>query len=184
MSGEFQNNRSFLFLDWVLHLSGNSRRKKARQKERFLFYFHHRSRKKICLVRAQITNPHTHKSWPEIWPTLSSQTVVQYGRRAYFQTLLNVDCHCLDACFWFLPSLTILIVTAWCDVFCIITGILRASVFLQFLPLLFVLFFLFFCVFKKKIVYGSICVGVLLCKWPPPTWSTKVFFMIHFFLLS
>jgi hypothetical protein len=76
----------------------------------------------------------------EIWPTLSSQMVVQYRRRAYIWTLLNVDCHCLDVCFWFLLSLTVLIVTAWCDVFCIITGILKASLFLPFLSLLFCFF--------------------------------------------
>jgi hypothetical protein len=153
MSGEFQTSQSFLLLDWVLHLSGNSRRKKERQTEREVSVFfsitevEERSASVLFRVLAQFTNPRTHKSWQEIWPTLSSQRVVQYRRRAYFQTLLNVDCHCLDLCFWFLLSLTVLIVTAWCDVFCIITGILRASLFLQFLPLLIVFFFFFGCAF-------------------------------------
>jgi hypothetical protein len=49
----------------------------------------------------------------------------------------------LDVCFWFLLSLTVLIVTASSDVFCIITDILKASLFLPFLSFLFVFFFLF-----------------------------------------
>jgi len=188
VSREFQNNQSFLLLlDWIsiaclenskpvnpffswieycIFLEIQGERKKDR-KRGFCFFFHHRSRRKICFhsvrVLAQITNPHTHKSLQEIWPTLSSQMVVQYRRRAYFWTLLNVDCHllgCVLLVFAFFDS-----IDCHCLVWCLLHHHWHSESFtvlaFSFTP---ILFFCVFCFLNCLWFYVCRCSFILMAS--------------------
>ncbi len=103
LSGEFQNNQSFLFLlDWICIACVWRIPKRSILSSSPGLDLHC-----LCLENSKTINPFL----------------------SYFQTLLNVDCHCLDVCFWFLLSLKVLIVTAWCDVvsffFSVLVDIMR-----------------------------------------------------------